>query len=510
MSAPPHSLPAGAYMLAASSPHKGWNEGDQLMHRITALVSSLALLVGLFVYAPQSVQAVDPVYIGPGGGSGACAAPLYETDGSADQIEFQSAVNDQDGDIDNVLYVCPGTYDMDGEVTLDGALTIAGVSGAASPILDASESEDRILYASNALIITGLTFQNAETDGNGAAIYAVGDIVVQNSIFLNNHSFRKGGAIYSVNNLSAITGSTFAGNGSVVRGGAIYSEIGIDLVDDSTFSDNTTGMGGGAIFIWQNIADANLDGQSGIIDSTFSGNEAGNHGGGVAISGDFPSTAVIVGNEFSDNVANADANGNGHGGAVWVDDDMNGTVSRNAFTGNRAVDGGALYAEESDDEMNGTISYNSFVSNVATDDGGALYVGDINEFGVITRNQFKNNTAGGDGGGAWIDDTGDEESQFAIVTANTFSGNRAVGNGGGMYVSWTDTSRAPSEMTRNTFSRNRAGGIGGGIAIMGLDGCVELTTREAVRVFGRNRFSGNRAQGSRQTASVGAVPPCQD
>ena len=127
------------------------------MRRITALVSSLALLAGLFVYAPQSVRAVDPVYIGPGGGSGACAAPLYETDGSADEIEFQAAVDFQDGDIDNVLFVCPGTYDMDAEVTLAGALTIEGVSGAASTILDASESTDRILYTGSTLMITRLT-----------------------------------------------------------------------------------------------------------------------------------------------------------------------------------------------------------------------------------------------------------------------------------------------------------------------------------------------------------------
>ena len=162
------------------------------MHRITALLSSLALLAGLFVYAPQSVRAADPIYIGPGGGSGECAVPDYITNGIADNEDFEDAADFQDGDIDNVLYVCPGTYDMDAEVTLAGALTIAGVSGAASTILDASESTDRILYTDSTLIITRLTFQNAETLESGAAIYASDDLIVQNSIFLNNHSFRRG------------------------------------------------------------------------------------------------------------------------------------------------------------------------------------------------------------------------------------------------------------------------------------------------------------------------------
>ena len=478
------------------------------MHRITALVSSIALLVGLFVYAPQSVRAVDPVYIGPGGGSGACAAPLYETDGSADQIEFQAAVDFQDGDIDNVLYVCPGTYDMDAEVTLAGALTIAGVSGAASTILDASESTDRILYTGSTLIITRLTFQNAETLERGAAIYASDDLIVQNSIFLNNHSFRRGGAIYA-EDVSAITGSTFTANGSVKDGGAVYSDDDLDLIADSTFSDNTSGINGGAVYVYNDILDLDIDGQSGIIDSTFSDNEAERHGGAVMIDDDILNSSVVTGNEFSDNVADADANTDGDGGAVYVDDDVPGSVSSNSFTGNSAYDGGAFMING---DLNGQLSRNRFVLNVATRDGGAINLDNLDVLSVVTRNQFRDNTAGRDGGGARLDDDGNDETAAAIVSANTFSGNRAVGNGGGMYVYWTDTLDAPENMTGNTYRRNRAGGIGGGIAIMGINqnegpACnPELTTREAARVFRMNRFAANRAAGSRQTANVGAVP----
>jgi len=479
------------------------------MRRITALVSSLALLVGLFVYAPQSVRAVDPVYIGPGGGSGACAAPDYTTDGSADQIEFQAAVDFQDGDIDNILYVCPGTYDIDAEVAVNGDITIASVSGAERTILDASDSTSRILATNFPLTITGLTFQNAETNDSGAAIYANYDLIVQNSIFLNNQSFARGGAIHVSHDTSAITGSTFAGNRATRRGGAIYTGDDLDLIADSTFVDNTTGAGGGAVYVEDDVWDLDLDGQSGIIDSTFSGNQANAHGGAVFIDDVVYSSAAITGNEFSTNVANADAGTDGDGGAVFVEDDVFGSVSSNSFTGNSAYDGGAVFIDGSLEE---TFSYNRFISNVATRDGGAINLDNLDVLSVVTRNLFRDNTAGRDGGGAWLDDNGNDATAAAIVSSNTFSGNRAVRNGGGMYVYWTDTLDAPENMTRNTFSRNRAGGIGGGVAIMGInqdDGTAcnpELTTREAARVFRMNRFAANRAQGSRQTASVGAVP----
>jgi hypothetical protein len=69
---------------------------------------------------------------------------------------------------------------------------------------------------------------------------------------------------------------------------------------------------------------------------------------------------------------------------------------------------------------------------------------------------------------------------------------------------------APKFFTRNSFRSNRAGGIGGGIAIMGLFECVpEITTRQAARAFKKNKYTSNRASGSRRSMNVGAVP-CVD
>ena len=467
------------------------------MRRITALVSSLALLVGLFVYAPQSVRALDPVYIGPAGGSGECASPLYDTDGSADDEQFQTAVDDQDGDIDNILYVCPGTYDIDTWITVNGPLTIASVSGAANTILDATDNVQRIIGFYDDAVVIGLTFQNADVNWEGAAIWAGSALTVRDSIFLNNHSVNEGGAIdFSGDEEAVVTGSTFIGN-SASQGGAIDVNYSLDLVADSTFTDNEATDGyGGAIRIQQ---DLDL-----IESSLFSKNSASNGGGAVFVNDDVEDlndngAAGLISNIFEGNEAL-------DGGAVQIDDEfsVDAVITRNTFLNNVGDDGGAI---DFDDLVGGTISSNKFIGNYATGDGGAIDADDIVSSTVITGNLFSRNTSEDDGGAMWLDDSIGDGAELAVINGNTFRGNRATGDGGGIYMSFMDSDFVPTYVTRNSFRFNRAGGVGGGIAIKGLAGCApELTTRQAARAFKKNKYTSNRATGSRRTADVGAVP----
>ena len=259
------------------------------MHRITALISSLALLAGLFVYAPQSVRALDPVYIGPAGGSGECASPLYDTDGSADDEQFQTAVDAQDGGIDNILYVCPGTYDIDAEIVVADSLTIEGVSGAAATVLDASGIGYSILGADEDLIIRGLTFKDG-TATNGGAIDVqsiFGDLTVENSAFTNN--------------------------AASADGGAINIEGDLDLVANSTFTGNVAGNDGGAIHVYDDIFDVDEDGETGLINNVFTGNISEEDGGAIYVDSQVVGS-LISGNIFSSNEADRD------GGAIYVDD----------------------------------------------------------------------------------------------------------------------------------------------------------------------------------------------
>ena len=534
---------------------------DHRLTRLIAVASSSVLVLTILAAAPAAVRAGTTAYIGDGTGSGACDTPDYTTNGSADDVEFNDAVDGEYGDIDNILYVCPGTYDIEDQINVPGDLTIEGVSGAAATVLD-SDGTSRILDLDGDSIIRGLTFKDGDADGgDGGAIYSDDyDLTVEDSIFVNNQ------------------GSD---------GGAISADGYLDLVLDSTFTNNHADDDGGAIFVGYNIYDDNGDGESGLIGNTFSGNTADDSGGAVFVNSDLEASSVISGNTFSNNVADEDENDSGDGGAVWVSDDTNGTFTSNTFSDNSAVyggavwvggdieeligdntfsgntaneDGGALYTDEdfdgalsdnifsgnsagddggavfvlesitdtfsgntfsgntaggdgggvfqdSDGELYGTISGNRFISNTATEDGGGLHLRNLSGDGVITRNQFRTNTAGGNGGGAWLDDTGEAGPELAIVSGNMFRSNRAEGSGGGLYLYWTDTEVAPKNVTRNSFRSNRAGDIGGGIAIMGVNGCVpELTTRQAARAFKKNKYASNRASGSRRSMNVGADP----
>ena len=470
------------------------------MYRLTALISSLTLLAGLFVYAPQSVRAAYTYYIGPGGGSGECASPDYTTDGNADEEQFQYAANFMEGDIDNVLYVCPDTYDIDTWIIVNGPLTIASVSGAANTILDATDNAQRIIGFYDDAVVIGLTFQNADVNWEGAAIWAGSALTVRDSIFLNNHSVNEGGAIdFSGDEEAVVTGSTFIGN-SASQGGAINVNYSFDLVADSTFTDNEATDGyGGAIRIQQ---DLDL-----IESSLFSKNSASNGGGAVFVDDDVEDfndngAAGLISNIFEGNEAQ-------DGGAVQIDDEfsVDAVITRNTFLNNVGDDGGAI---DFDDLVRGTISSNKFIGNYATGDGGAIDGGDIVSSTVITGNLFSRNTSEDDGGAMWLADSTGDGAELAVINGNTFRGNRATGDGGGIYMSFMDSDFVPTYVTRNSFRSNRAGGVGGGIAIMGLAGCApELTTRQAARAFKKNKYASNRATGSRRTANVGAVP-CVD
>jgi predicted outer membrane repeat protein len=490
------------------------------MHRITALVSSLALLAGLFGYAPQSVRAVDPVYIGPGDGSGECSTPDYTTDGSADDVQFNSAVTFMEGDIDNILYVCPGTYDIDNWIVVGGPLTIEGVSGAERTILDGTHNSQRIIGFLDAAKVIGLTFQNADTDWEGAAIYAGRALTVRDSIFLNNHSGVEGAAIdFSGDEESIVTDSIFIGN-SAVRGGAINDDWSLDLVADSIFSDNSADRGG-ALYVTRDVYEIHrsefsenhaIAGYGGAIfadddldlikDSLFLRNSATQGGGAVFVDDDFydlndNGTAGLVSNVFEGNQGL-------DGGAIQIDDEFVGVITRNTFLNNVGDDGGAI---DFDGWVDGTISDNKFFGNYGTGDGGAIDADDILSSTVIKQNTFIGNTSEDDGGAMWLDDAVGVGSELAIISANTFRDNHAMGDGGAIHLNWMDSTTMPRAVSRNTFRSNRSGGVGGAISIIGLSSCVpEVTTRDAVRALGKNRFALNQATGSRRTANVGAVP----
>ena len=452
---------------------------DHRLTRLIAVASSSVLVLTILAAAPAAVRATTQIYIGDGTGSGDCAPGVldFETDGSDDNLVFDDAADAAEGSLNNILYVCPGTYDITGDIDVSSDLTIVGVAGAALTILD-SDGSDRILNADNDLVVIGLTFKDGvSSDGDGGAIYVGEDFSVEDSVFINNEADGNGGAIY------------------------VYNDL--DLISNSVFTDNISGSEGGAVFVDDDLTDNWGDSRAGVIGSSFSGNKAADDGGAINIDDEVRSTVTITENDFSNNVANNDGMTDGEGGAIFLDDDFDGTMTNNTFTSNSARDGGAVLV----DSIYGSVSGNKFSNNIATQHGGAIYSENMGDGSSITRNQFRKNQAEGNGGAMWLDDDWASDSLNVIVSGNSLRGNRAQGNGGGIFLYWNDATVVPKNVTRNSFRSNRAGGIGGGIAIMGLEGCApELTTRQAARAFKKNKFASNRATESRRTKNVGAVP----
>ncbi|MCX5979746.1 MAG: hypothetical protein NTV67_03915 [Chloroflexi bacterium] len=488
------------------------------MRKAAALLSSLLLLTAITLSAPQRVRAADLIiYIGPGGGNGECASPspIYLTDGDADNEQFSAATFVAQGNINNIVYVCPGTYDMDEKVPINGELTLASVDGAKSTILDAAESSESILVLNATVVVIGLTFQNADTTSDGGAIDASFGLTIRDSVFRDNTA-NEGGAVYSDgdDDTATITGSTFTNNTAHSYGGAVGFYYSIDLIEDCIFLSNEAEDGwGGAVYIYYDVYDIDNDGESGIVNNVFRSNLASGDGGGLLVEGSLKTGSKITRNEFSSNGAGDDG-----GGLSIATMEAGTTISGNTFSGNQGdlddddngVGGGLRLVE-----VFGTLSSNRFINNEAGL-GGGLFSRDLVGTAVLTRNTFINNTASVDGGGAWVDDWGGEQTELAQFNGNSFRSNHAARNGGGLFLSFDATEVMPKFFTRNTYRGNRAA-TGGGIAFTGLgnddtDCAAPLKSiRSVARAFRGDRFASNSATAARRTQNYAllecATPP---
>lgn len=95
---------------------------------VISLLAGFALLASLA--AAPMVRAASTLYVGPGGGSGACASPAY----SAIQAGVNAAIA---GD---TIHVCAATYNLVAAISVPVNLTFEG-DGAVSTIIDGSNGD---------------------------------------------------------------------------------------------------------------------------------------------------------------------------------------------------------------------------------------------------------------------------------------------------------------------------------------------------------------------------------
>jgi len=223
------------------------------------------------------------------------------------------------------------------------------------------------------------------TPGLGGGLYTQtgNPITVKDSTFTNNFALEGGGVFADTNSTMTILNSTFTGNNATKRGGGLDTYKGVVTVSYTIFNNNSSSSGG-AIHngttnkltltrltftgnTSQNHGGAiqNSDGNWTITDSFFSSNQAGtvitgSLGGAVV---NFGGTAKVENSTFLNN----EVKGTGSfGGALASNTNL--TAINCTFTGNKAVSGGAVYANAN----TLTIQNSTLAGNVATDKGGAV------------------------------------------------------------------------------------------------------------------------------------------
>jgi predicted outer membrane repeat protein len=321
---------------------------------LTALLMIGGLGVGSTGSASPVAAVSGDIVVGPAG----CGDVGYVTDGVADNVQIQAAV-DAAGDGD-VVAICAGRYEYSDDVQWSEAsadLVIRG-AGAGATILDGNDAWNILaIYADNLRIeVRDITLLDGNAGWGSALLLfnsgAPSSAVLRDVRILSNDNQISVGAVAVENGTVEAYGSLFEGNRAPESGGAIYASEGI-YVENSRFIDNEAGFNGGALYLNNNFSKVE------IVRSTFTRNRAGVTGdgwGGVAYAYAIDARdSWFVGNQAD------------HGGALaayagWLDGAPVGyAITRNIFRSNRAIEGSELYLWVYDETTLKGIQANRFV-----------------------------------------------------------------------------------------------------------------------------------------------------
>ena len=332
------------------------------------------------------------------------------------------------------------------------------------------------------IVINNTNFINGSTQDKGGALYITSDDAkIANSTFMHNNA-NSGGAITSVSNSGlTLDDLSFIANTAVNIAGVELSRVsGVQISDldftnnhaandcgamsfvgsgstqtlsDCSFTNNTAGNNYGAVYVsnvnvdscsfTNNTAEASYSalciasGSSALTltASNFTGNHAGtatvgiknanakvsycnftdNKADGLASAIYVNATGVTLSNDtFDKNIAGAN-------GTVWFAS-TSGKILDCNFTGNRALNGAAIYADVNENIL---VANSSFISNIAGAEAGALYF--ASQYGKIQYCNFTDNSAV-NGGAVVI------AGSYQDIGYCNFIGNNATSKGGSIYV----------------------------------------------------------------------------
>lgn len=335
------------------------------------------------------------------------------------------------------------------------------------------------------------TGYSAKNDGSAGAVYSGTSSIVtmtgtnENALFDGNGVTNgHGGAVSAGSGKVTITGYTFTENTSTGNGGAIFSNGGSTKIKSvsCTFEGNiATGNGGVAYAGSSGTLIFDEDAEC-TVEALAENNKAGGNGGAIAQGGN--TVVKVTGYQFESNTAK-------QGGAVRVNSDALSITVKNAeFVSNRTANldgtdyaglGGAIFNDT--DSGTCTIVDTTFTTNTAKQ-GGAIYnQGVLTMTGTGSENALLDTNSSSDNGGAiYLNGTA------VTITGYKFNGNTATGKNGGAICNYSNGSQVlDCQFTNNEAAQGGAIYCGGNTNTLTF-GVTETPVQEA-------KFEGNESTG---------------
>lgn len=365
-----------------------------------------------------------------------------------DQADQGGALYADDGTLD----VSGGTVFEDLQTTDDGGAIYDATSGLVT-IADATVTgvvtgDDGAVYIGDGgqANLSGNWFEFNDASGDGGALRIHADLSDVGSYFGNN-SADDGGAVSTRNGATVIAfnGSSFVQNTALFTAGAVEGrDPGALTLSDCDFTGNVAGTEGGHVNV---SVDSDTTAALTVSGGAFT--SGGANGSGGAIWMDPEVTVDVSDADFRNNQADADGDGAGDGGAVYLQGSGLHSFADNTFWGNTAaLYGGALYFASGTDNF--SLIRNDFCDNSSTDNGGALYLNGTT--GTTTRvfenNLLRENTAPWEGSAVYA-------SSAAIdMVNNHILGNDSTNGEGALWFN-----SVSGRFVNNLVHDNSGGGI---------------------------------------------------
>eukprot|EP00210_Caulerpa_lentillifera_P003966 g3785.t1 len=272
------------------------------------------------------------------------------------------------------------------------------------------------------------------SNGGGVYIYVLGQLEFTNSTFVRNIAMSDGGALYVALRTEVLLKEVhFTNNTCEKNGGAIHTSINSELsLSQSSLSRNEA-ENGGSISI-------NFGTNATISECNFTKNIASRSGG--VIYSEYGKIISVSSVHMHDNEAQ-------NGGSISFTEAGFANVSNSSFTGNRALNGGAIHL----------LKFNLTVQNIRLYSNSATFGGVVHSTNATMKfldSILETNNASRSGGAIYMDNS------TTTIENTSIQSNKAQENCGGICV--LEVSQLEAQ---NLTLQSNSGGISGGGIVVG-------------------------------------------